>query len=665
MRKLLFFITLLVLLQPLAALAAPQKTVRVGVRPFSPPFCFYKDSGSKPQIRGVAVDLLKVIEKIAPYEFQFIPSADISHRRELLEQGNIDVMAFGMIPSGPGRRGLYIPVHLEIQRRLFVNASCKTIVCNDDLLNKKVAVIMGDDFGPFVANVQPQDIFVMRTPEEALKLLNNGDVDAFLSPSEITAMYIIQKEKLENIIRVGVVLQTTPLALELRPDSVELHAHLTAAVAKLDRDGVIAKIRDKWYGVALQPSTLQRYSQAILLIAGVFLAVLFTFLLWNYHLKSRIRRVTRDLGASELKYRNLIESSPDMIFVVDIKGQIKHANKKANSILPPSDSMDRCAANLVDLIVSEQQEGFLEFLKSVLNPQNSSTREFRFVDAPGHTREMDVAATRILSEHTDGPLICCFARDVTERNRIERELVQADRLATIGQMAAGVAHEINNPIGIVQANIELILARGWFTEEAREFLESIRRNIVRAGRITQDLLSVAKPKNPEMSEVDLHELVLLTTSMLAVQLKGIEIEHQPPPNHIRIWGDSHLLQHVMVNVLLNAQAALQDRPKGRIRITYCTPSGESATCLRIEDNGKGIPREYLNEVFEPFFNYGKKEGFGLGLFISRRIIERHNGIIFAESESGKGTQILIELPLRALRHSPTEADHAEPTKAIV
>jgi signal transduction histidine kinase len=217
----------------------------------------------------------------------------------------------------------------------------------------------------------------------------------------------------------------------------------------------------------------------------------------------------------------------------------------------------------------------------------------------------------------------------------------------------------------VQANIELILARGWFTEEAREFLESIRRNILRAGRITQDLLAVAKPKNPEMAEVELYELVQMTISMLAVQLKGVEIDHQPPPRHTQVWGDSHLLQHVMVNVLLNAKAALNDRPLKKIRITYCMSSGESATCLRIEDNGKGIPREYLNEIFEPFFTYGKKEGFGLGLFTSRRIIERHNGIIFAESEVGKGTQVLIELPLCANRHILSPANRSEQTRAIV
>ena len=218
-------------------------------------------------------------------------------------------------------------------------------------------------------------------------------------------------------------------------------------------------------------------------------------------------------------------------------------------------------------------------------------------------------------------------------------------MSIIGQMAAGVAHEINNPLGIIRTNIELIVAQGWFSEKARDFVDSSLRNSVRAGKIIKDLLAVAKPKNPEMDHVNVLELIQSTLAVIGAQIKYVKVNLESKGETPYLWGDRNQIQQVLVNIFLNATDAMKGLKEPKMNITCCVAPNSSTVRIRIDDSGPGIHKSKLYSVFEPFVTHGKPDGFGLGLFISRMIVEAHNGIIFAESDEGKGAQITIELPL--------------------
>lgn len=300
---------------------------------------------------------------------------------------------------------------------------------------------------------------------------------------------------------------------------------------------------------------------------------------------------------------------------------------------------------LIELTVERDKARFREFIETVFTKGQGSD-EFSFYDRTKSIRELSMAASLISGDESESnPTACLFARDVTERNRIERDLVQADRMAIIGQMAAGVAHEINNPLGIVRANLELIASRGWFSQEAETFVESIRRNTERAGKITKGLLAVSKPGDAAMAAVDFRELLEVTLSMLKPQLKHVLIQYRRMGESTVVFGDRNLLQQVLVNLFLNSLNAMNGGGQPVITVTCCSNPRESAARIEISDNGTGIEKQLLPKIFEPFYSHGNKEGFGLGLFISQRIIERHDGVIYAESEQGKGTRMFIELPL--------------------
>lgn len=636
--------------------AAQEEPLRIGVKTGSPPYTYLDETGDMPAVRGLSIDMGRLLGKAMGRRVEFIQSEDLAARRAQLNGGRIDLIMFDS-PGLVGNAGyIFIPTDIFLNRRLFVHNSCRDVVCLKDLGNKRVVTVSGDDYWHPREQPEPYSVTVVATPLEALKRLERGVDDVYVAPSEEVAEAFIKKHGFGNIRKVGIVLEQIPLFITLRQDDHQLATKLTAAMARISASGALKQLKEKWFGVDFMPATWERYRQELFIAVALVLSVLLGIVVWNTQLKAKVRQVTRGLQSSEQNFRNVIDSSPDMILVIDRHGGIRRSNPSAAKLLGEHGGGEGTtfAAALPEI----ERKRCLTFLAEVF-AKGQATAEFHLHGPGGTLRDIDVAATRVQDHESGEPLACCFARDMTERNRMEQELVQSDRLATIGKMAATVAHEINNPLGIIRANVELLLARDLPPGDAREFLDSIRRNSIRAGNITRDLLATARPKAPQMAELDLHELTKATLSMIAPQLKGTEIVHQNPQKPMLVWGDSSLLQQVLINVLLNAKAAFKGRPAPRLEIRYCHPAGGSIRLL-ILDNGKGIARGHLNEIFEPFFSSGKPEGFGLGLFISRRIVEHHGGVMYAESEPEKGMKMIIELPIEQEQDSGENLPKAEP-----
>ncbi|MFZ5813338.1 MAG: ATP-binding protein [Thermodesulfobacteriota bacterium] len=623
-----------------SALAQPPDTpLRIGLKIGSPPFTYLDQEGDH-SVRGLSVDLGRLLGKAMGRRVEFFKSMDLVLRRELLTHGQIDLIIFDS-PNFMAESGfIFVPTSVVLNRRLFAHNSCRDVVCLKDLADKRVIMVAGDDLWQLRDQPPPRDLTVVATPLEALEHLEKGHVDVFIAPSEEVAQAFILKRGFRSVRKVGVVIEQIPLYITLRQDQRQLASEIATAMKRIKASGSLEKIKDKWFGVDFAPPTWEHYRDEMIFAAALVLSVLLGIVVWNRQLKAKVRQVTQGLQSSERKFRNVIDSSPDMILVLDRLGRIHSYNPSAANIL--DGRAEKPGMTFVEALPAGERDRAAAFLREVFE-QGRASAGFHLNGARGGQHDIDVAATRVTDHASGEPLACCFARDMTERNRMEQELVQADRLATIGKMAASVAHEINNPLGIIQANVELVLGRGLFPEEAREFLEAIRRNTVRAGNITRDLLTTARPNPPRMGELDLHLLAQTTLSMIAPQFADIRIVHQTSEWPVLVWGDSSLLQQVLINVLLNAKAALSGTPEPHLEIRYCHPAGGSIRVL-VLDNGKGIAREHLNAVFEPFFTTGKPEGFGLGLFISRRIVEDHGGVMYVESEVGRGTRIIIELP---------------------
>ncbi|HPP79788.1 MAG TPA: cache domain-containing protein [Deltaproteobacteria bacterium] len=256
-----------------------------------------------------------------------------------------------------------------------------------------------------------------------------------------------------------------------------------------------------------------------------------------------------------------------------------------------------------------------------------------------------------------------MARSLKDRDeRLQKafqRITQTERLASLGQMAAGVAHEINNPLGGILLYSNLVLEEMGPDDPSRDNMQKIIYQTERCKKIVQNLLDFARTPSGDMTPLSINEVIMTSLNLVKDQsiFHGIEIVTELSEGLPTIMGDPSRLEEVFLNLFINASDAMCG--KGRLRIASRV-SSTGMVVITISDTGKGIDRAYLPHIFEPFFTTKEPgQGTGLGLSITYGIIQKHNGIIDVESEPGRGTTFTITLP-------PTEGardDRGEPHTA--
>jgi len=249
--------------------------------------------------------------------------------------------------------------------------------------------------------------------------------------------------------------------------------------------------------------------------------------------------------------------------------------------------------------------------------------------------------------------ITSLERANEELLQAQNEIIRSEKLASVGRLAAGVAHEIGNPIGIILGYLELI-RRGDLKEEERDdFLNRIESEITRINRTIRQLLDFSRPSSGKPEKTHAHEMIMNTVNILKPQpmMESIRITTELNATADTIFADPNQLQQVFLNILLNAADILlgknlsQDKGPEK-EITIQSKNTYNSIELRFIDNGPGIPEEELDHIFDPFYTTKEPgEGTGLGLSVCFRIIEGLDGTIRAESSMGKGTTIIVTLPI--------------------
>lgn len=233
-----------------------------------------------------------------------------------------------------------------------------------------------------------------------------------------------------------------------------------------------------------------------------------------------------------------------------------------------------------------------------------------------------------------------------ELEKTQVQLLQSEKMASLGKMAAGVAHQLNNPLSGILLFTKLVMEEYELPKEALEDLQRVLDDSLRAKDIVKELLEFARQTSHEMKPQDVNTIISRTMFLLENQsiFHNIEIEKNLDENLPLIRGDVQQLYHVVMNIILNAADALEDGGKLTLK-TYFSPD-KNMVCIEISDTGHGIPEDVLPHIFEPFYTTKEQgKGTGLGLSMVYGIVNSHDGNIRAESEPGRGTTFYIELPL--------------------
>ena len=253
---------------------------------------------------------------------------------------------------------------------------------------------------------------------------------------------------------------------------------------------------------------------------------------------------------------------------------------------------------------------------------------------------------------------------VEERTRqlkaAQKKLLHSDRLASLGQLSASVAHEINNPVSGV-LNLSMLLQRmlkddgipPQRIEEFRKYLSQVVSETARVGRIVSDLLAFSRRSKPQRAPADLNKIVKMTLSLVQhkMKLSNVDVEQNLCDDLPMVACDASQVQQVVLNLLLNAAEATQSKQERRV--TVSTEAGKDEIRLLVADNGEGIQPENLLKIFDPFFTTKSEgKGVGLGLAVSYGIVQAHGGDIEVKSQAGEGATFIVSLPL--VQHTPVE-----------
>jgi PAS domain S-box-containing protein len=366
----------------------------------------------------------------------------------------------------------------------------------------------------------------------------------------------------------------------------------------------------------------------------------------NQNLEGIVQERSQALAVSERQYRRIFEVSRDMILVVDSKGHIVDINPAGCRMLGFEAVAEAPKGELFqtfferpseweELMASILRQGFVLNSEVVLRRRNGAG--MHALISAGLDKEPQGYAFSIHLQ----------VRDIQERHQMQEQMAQADRLASVGQLSSGVAHEINNPLGVILGYTQLMLRSEPNDTGRFKDLKTIEKHVRHCKSIVEDLLNFARRSEPKKEKVDIHKTIEDVLNFIGQNIGSSRIAFQTafdrrvPP----VVVDDKKIRQVLVNLLMNARHAVGTQ--GTVRVTTVWRPSDRQLEIQVADDGYGIEEKHLKHIFDPFFTTKPTgEGTGLGLSVSYGIVKKHGGEIRVQSKPGEGAIFTVVLPVQ-------------------
>jgi PAS domain S-box-containing protein len=560
-----------------------------------------------------------------------IPYADlVGHKLEeflaepLLTEGSANLQRFLEKRTWSG----VVEVHLKNNhRRLFYDCVVNAIVKGDDVTG--ASVLARDITG----NREKEQRFtqLFESLQEGVYISNPDGRLLEVNPALVSILGYETKEDLLN-------LAPDQLSVDVNGDPVlgrrgsQSGQTRTREVRLRRKDGGVAVCVDTSTGV-IEAGRLIRYQ-------GTLVDV------------TETRALERQLKRQEEFRQRLLESFPDLILVLDLKGKYTFVSARIGELL--GYGPEHLIGKNVDDVENTSPE-LAGLYRTVATGQSALTScEYGSRHHDGSWRTMLGMASPLLDADRKPVGVIISVRDVTMEKKLEQQIIQSERLAAMGQMIGGFAHELNNPLTSILGMAEL-LQEGETSEGARKQIAVLHKEARRAAEIVQNLQYFARPPAPGRSQVNLNELVQRVVQMQAYPLRksNITVDFLPEPAIPAIVADPNQLMQVFLNLLLNAEQAIREnRDKGTIRVRIGRKP--DSVWVVFQDDGPGIAPENLAHIFDPFFTTKRPgRGTGLGLSICKTVLREHGGNIEVATAPDGGALFTITLPVAAPESAPT------------
>ncbi len=354
------------------------------------------------------------------------------------------------------------------------------------------------------------------------------------------------------------------------------------------------------------------------------------------------------LRQSEEKLRVILESIPQGVTVTDLDGKILEVNNAVLRLHGYNTRQELIGRNAFEFIAKEGHARARDNLKETLETGRSGAIEYTFIRKDGTTFPAQLSAALIQDESAKPIGFVAVTEDITERRKMQEQLVITDRLASVGELAAGIAHELNNPLTGVIGFSQLLMSKE-MPKDIKEDVEVVYNEAQRTSQVVKNLLTFARKHSAIKEKVNINDVInkVLELRSYEQNLENITVDARLDSDLPEVMGDYFQLQQVFLNIVINAEYFMKEaHHKGKLTIT--TEKVGKKIRVSFADDGPGIAKDDLGHIFDPFFTTKEVgRGTGLGLSICHGIVTEHGGRIYVESELGKGATFIVELPIGA------------------
>jgi len=634
---------------------------------------------SNGEFNGISIDYLRKIEEMIDIRFEFGSSETWV---KLIERAKCkDIDGFSCITKTKKRSEYlnFTEPYISFPIKVFVRNNFNYISDLNELNGKYIAVGNGYATDDFLTKNYPKiKLLRVESPLEGLKAVESGKASGFVGNFLTTGHLIIQRGL--TSIKVG---GDTPFSYDqcigIRKDWPMLPSILQKVLNAIPKDWKHNTYK-KW--VPLTVEFPPDYS-LVWKVTIPLLLIIIAFVGWNYTLKKKIQLKTISLRESEAQYRTIFESANDAIILIK-DGVFKACNQKTLEMFK-CETRDIIGSSPERFSPVVQPDGRLSRDKAVekITAALKKSQCFEWQHKRNDGTLFDAEVSLNLAPLPSGTHLQAIVRDVTERKKIEQIMLQTEKMSSVAGLAAGMAHEINNPLASITQSMQTIQRRldpskkknvveaekysidlnklHHFFEDRRinTFIEGSREAVERAAKIVKNMLMFTRKRSTELVPTNISDLIEHVIELGAsdydlkkkYDFKFVEIEKEYDSHIPEIPCCPNELEQVFLNLFKNGLQAMEEnvnegfKPKFTIRLI------KESSQLRIElqDNGAGIPKEVKNRIFEPFFTTKPVGvGTGLGLSVSYIIVtQNHNGTMDVDSEVGQGATFIIRLPLEA------------------
>ncbi len=644
MKRILSILTIIIILftSSSSRANAHKRVIKIGGDNNYPPYEFTDEDGN---FRGFNVDMMRAIGIELGLEIELIPMS-WQEAMEALERGEVDAIQ-GMTKSKIREEKFDFTLPLVTNSQaIFVLKDTNYISSIEDLKGRKASFQEGDISYELSLEVKNIIHYIRTNQEEAIDLLLDGQVDAFIG-NRLTGIYYLQKEgNFDKVKIVGEPMHETEYCVSVLKGNSQLLELFNSGIEAIKKNGTYDKIYKKWFGETFNDKT--KYFQNLLYVSITILLIVsiiaFLNLYWNKNLKKKVTERTEELNILNKELREqkqeieksnklkgkILESILSGIIVFDNKDRVIEYNKAAERILNKK------------LCIEEDWTSLNLGRIYGLNGYDIAKKGKVMTD----NKEISISNKKLYINYSFIPInkpgegIILLINDLTDIKRYQEMASYNDKMQALGQLSAGIAHEIRNPLTSINTFIDLIPYKLDDEQFRKDLVTITKKEINRMNELITQLIDYTKPAIRRPSSFVIDEVIEEVLILFSNQLRKKGIKTVKNMARLPVFADRNQTKQVLVNIILNSIESIER--EGEIHIS--TYKNETEGIVFIEDNGCGIAEEFLDKVFQPFFTL-KTHGTGIGLAITKKIVEENKGYISIESLENSGTCVTISLPL--------------------